>query len=100
MMTPRPRQLGYIGLTVADLHEWESFAVDVLGLESSGRGPDGCLYLTNDYYHHRFILHEGRQPDIAYVGWEVFSQTELDALTERLTRAGTVISEPSHAERK
>jgi biphenyl-2,3-diol 1,2-dioxygenase len=97
---PSVRQLGYVGLTVKNLKEWESFATEVLALESRGRGPDGCLYLTNDSYHHRLILHEGSQDDLAYAGWEVFSEAELDAISERLTRIGAVITEPSRAEKK
>jgi 2,3-dihydroxybiphenyl 1,2-dioxygenase len=100
MTTPTIRQLGYVGLTVTDLGEWESFATEVLGLESNGRGADGCLYLTNDSYHHRLILHQGNRPDIAYVGWEVFSEAEMEATTERLARAGAIITKPGIDERK
>ena len=29
-------QLGYVGLSVSNVEEWEHFATDVLGLETNG----------------------------------------------------------------
>ena len=45
-------QLGYLGLSVSDLDQWEQFAAHVLGLQPNGRDPDGSLFLRMDEYHH------------------------------------------------
>jgi 2,3-dihydroxyethylbenzene 1,2-dioxygenase len=53
-------QLGYMGLRVVYTAQWEEFAANVLGLQTSGREADGSLYLRMDEYHHCFILHPHR----------------------------------------
>ncbi|GIT02098.1 MAG: hypothetical protein CM1200mP27_07230 [Chloroflexota bacterium] len=36
-------QLGYVGLGVSNIEEWEHFATDILGLESNGVDEEGNL---------------------------------------------------------
>ena len=36
-------QLGYLGIGVRDVDEWERFATGVLGLQANGRGSDGSF---------------------------------------------------------
>ena len=38
-------QLGYLGLDVTSLANWESFATEVLGLQVAANNPDGALCL-------------------------------------------------------
>jgi biphenyl-2,3-diol 1,2-dioxygenase len=85
-------QLGYLGLSVRDLNQWEQFAAQVLGLQPNGRDPDGSLFLRMDEYHHRFILHPTGKDDLAYVGWEVATEQALDAMAEQLRQAGTSVT--------
>lgn len=77
-------QLGYLGLGVSDVSGWESFAGDLLGLQSNGRAADGTLYLRMDEQHHRLAVHPGGHDDIAYAGWEVRDEASLRALAEQL----------------
>jgi biphenyl-2,3-diol 1,2-dioxygenase len=84
-------QLGYLGLSIRDLNQWEAFATQVLGLQSNGRDADGSLFLRMDEYHHRFIVHPTGKDDLAYIGWEVATEQAMEALTEQLRRAGVPV---------
>jgi len=81
-------QLGYLGLTVSNLEEWQRFATELLGLQVAGKAPDGSLYLRMDENHHRFILQNGDADDVAFVGWEVADQQALQELASKLKGAG------------
>jgi biphenyl-2,3-diol 1,2-dioxygenase len=81
-------QLGYLGLSVSKLGEWEKFATTVLGLQLAGKTDDGALLLRMDEYHHRFIVSEGPEDDLAFAGWEVPSQPALMELADQIKAAG------------
>ena len=57
-------QLGYVGLGVSNVEEWEHFATDVLGLQSNGIDDDGNLSLRMDEYSHRFIIQPTGKEDV------------------------------------
>ena len=79
-------QLGYLGLSVSNVDEWERFAGQVLGLQGNGRDADGSLFLRMDEYHHRFIVHPTGKDDIAYFGWEVPTEEALQAMAAQAHR--------------
>ena len=81
-------QLGYLGLSVSKLGEWEKFATNVLGLQLAGKTDDGAVLLRMDEYHHRFIVSEGPENDLAFAGWEVPSQPALSELADQIRAAG------------
>lgn len=87
------RQLGYLGLEVSDLPRWEKFAVDLLGLEPARRGADGSLALRLDGHEQRIVLHPGPADDLAYLGFELGNDAELEALGAELVRAGASVTE-------
>jgi 2,3-dihydroxybiphenyl 1,2-dioxygenase len=80
-------RLGYLGFEVRDLAVWETFAVDVLGLEVGAR-DGGTFDLRCDDRAARFFVAQGPADDVAFFGWEVDDDAALDALTERLRGAG------------
>jgi 2,3-dihydroxybiphenyl 1,2-dioxygenase len=84
-------QLGYLGLSVSNVDEWERFAGQILGLQANGRDADGSLFLRMDEYHHRFIVHPTGKDDLAYIGWEVATEEALQALAAQLTAAGVEV---------
>ncbi|MGO9265143.1 MAG: VOC family protein [Candidatus Binataceae bacterium] len=86
-------QLGYLGLNVKDLVEWERFATGILGLQSAGNAPDGSLYLRMDEHHHRFILQQNPADDLAFIGWEVTDQPALRELTAQLQADGAEVAD-------
>ncbi len=81
----RVAQLGYIGLGVSNVDEWEQFATGVLGLQAHTRDPDGSLLLRMDDYHHRFIVSPGDADDLTLVGWEVADEETLTAMGDQLS---------------
>ncbi len=85
-------QLGYLGLSVRDLNQWEQFAAQVLGLQPNGYDPDGALFLRMDDYHHRVIVHPTGNDDLAYIGWEVATEEGLEAMAAQLERAGVSVT--------
>jgi 2,3-dihydroxybiphenyl 1,2-dioxygenase len=84
-------QLGYLGLSVSNVDDWERFATGILGLQSNGREADGSLFLRMDEYHHRFIVHPTGKDDLAYIGWEVATEEALQAMAAQLTAAGVAV---------
>jgi len=65
-------QLGYLAFEVSDLSAWESFIVDVLGLEIASRSPGGfTVAMPGDDHAHRFVITEGPADDLITVGLEV-----------------------------
>lgn len=91
-------QLGYLGLSVSNVDEWERFAAQVLGLQPNGRDDDGSLFLRMDEYHHRFSVHPNGNDDLAYIGWEVADEHALQAIAEQLKAAGTEVTPGTTAE--
>ena len=70
-------QLGYVGLSVSNVEEWEHFATDVLGLQSNGIDSDGNLSLRMDEYSQRFIIQPTGKDDVGFVGWQVTDEPAL-----------------------
>jgi 2,3-dihydroxybiphenyl 1,2-dioxygenase len=89
--------LGYLGLGVKDLDVWESFATEILGMQSGGRTNDGRLLLRMDEYTYRLALHRDESDDIIYAGWEVADGPALREIAERLRGIGVEVS-PGTAE--
>jgi biphenyl-2,3-diol 1,2-dioxygenase len=81
-------QLGYLGLSVSNLGDWEKFATEVLGLQLAGKAEDGSLLLRMDEYHHRFIVSAGGADDLAFAGWEVPNQPSLMELAAQIRATG------------
>jgi len=88
-------RLGYLGFEVSNPPAWERFAVEGLGLVVSERRADGSLALRMDDQAQRIVLSPGTRDDLAYVGFEVESETSLQQLSENLTRAGFATTKAS-----
>ncbi len=80
-------QLGYLGLNVSDLGEWERFATELLGLAVVDKTPQG-FFMRMDEYHHRFIVQQNSDDDVAFIGWEVADQHALQQLERQLNADG------------
>ena len=85
-------QLGYLGIGVRDLGEWQNYATGVLGLGVSEQQGDGRLLLGMDGHHHRFELLDDGRDDIAYIGWQTESAEDLAAIATRLQQAGIAVT--------
>jgi 2,3-dihydroxybiphenyl 1,2-dioxygenase len=92
-------QLGYLGLNVSNLAEWERFATELLGLEVVDKTAQS-FFMRMDEYHHRFIVQEGSEDDVAYIGWEVADERALQELERQLKNDGVEIVHGSAEEAK
>ena len=86
-------QLGYIGLGVSRLPEWEEFVTNVLGLQIFDRSSNGTVYCRMDERMYRLALHPGGNDDLAYVGWEVADDESLSIISKRLRDAGIKVTD-------
>ncbi len=91
-------QLGYLGLGVSHVDDWERFATHVLDLQANGRDDDGTLFWRMDEYHGRFNLHPNGNDDVAYIGWEVADKRDLHTGAEQLSAAGVEVQPGTAAE--
>jgi extradiol dioxygenase len=87
------RQLGYLGFAVSDLAAWERIAVGALGLAPLETNEEGVLYLRMDERHHRVCLRAADEDRLLYIGWQVDSAADMEAMAGRLTKAGVNVSE-------
>ena len=86
----RVSNLGYFGVTTTDPERWCRFATDVLGLM---RVKDSAeMLLRMDGYAWRIAVAAGEKDDIAYAGFEVQGQRELEALVKHLTASGVIVT--------
>ena len=91
-------QLGYLGIGVRDVDEWERFATGVLGLQANGRSSDGSLFLRMDEYHHRFVIQPNGNDDVAYIGWQATNEGSMQEIAERLNAAGVEVHQGTSSE--
>ncbi len=94
----RVTQLGYVGLGVSNVEEWEHFATDLLGLESNGVDADGNLSLRMDENHHRFIIQPTGKDDLEFVGWQVTDEQALREMAEQLQQSGIEVADGTDEE--
>jgi len=93
------KQLGYVGLNVGDIEAWRRLAGSVLGLEV--REPGGAgepVYMRLDEHHHRLAFFPSDRDEFAYIGWEVSSAADLDALADRLSARGIEVRQGTDEE--
>jgi 2,3-dihydroxybiphenyl 1,2-dioxygenase len=94
------RSLGYLELGVASLERWQSFALDILGMQVGVRHADGSVGMRIDDHEQRLVLRESTQDELLTYGWEVGSEGDLAALVAHLRAGGHEVTEGSLAERR
>lgn len=85
--------LGYIGFEVPDVDTWTVFLAEVVGLMPGEECSDGSPTFRHDAYAQRFILTEGPDDDVGFVGWEVKDASALDAMRSKLEAAGVKVTQ-------
>jgi 2,3-dihydroxybiphenyl 1,2-dioxygenase len=98
-------QLAYVGLGVADIDPWLPLLSDVLGMEvdTDGRTADGggerllCRY---DHHAARLLLHRDTSDDVAFLGWQVDTPSDLDTLGDTIAATGIDVNQGSAEESK
>ncbi|MGV0879769.1 VOC family protein [Martelella sp. FLE1502] len=79
--------LGYMGINSKKLGDWEGFATDLLGMQKVDQGGPMRMFRMDDRKQRLIVTGEGEE-DLAFMGWEVASPADLEALAARLENAG------------
>ena len=87
------RALGYIGLQSARLSDWSAYATSLLGMQTVDATRDAQSFRMDDRKQRLIVSHAAGE-DLGFVGWEVASGAELDALASRLDDAGVAVKRP------
>lgn len=88
---PRVRQLAYVGFAVQAPDAWLRFGIDVLGLMPA-HPADGSGRLRIDDRHWRIAVEAGSQDDLAFIGLEVATEAEVEAIAQRMESRGFAVT--------
>lgn len=80
--------LAYLGFRSPNFEQWRSFGPDILGLMRTEDGDDGAVRLRVDDAAWRIQIHPGEEDEVAYLGWAVESERDLEVYASRLADAG------------
>ena len=88
--------LGYLCIASSDPTRWESFAVDLLGMDVGRREADGTLALRMDELEQRVLIVPGADDDLVAAGWHFETADALDRYVQELASRG-IRTEPGDA---
>jgi 2,3-dihydroxybiphenyl 1,2-dioxygenase len=88
------RALAYIGVAVEDPQAWLRFGCDVLGFMPAAK-QDGEDRLRIDERSWRIAVEKGATNDLAFIGYEVTGEEELEAMFRKLLALGIKVTEGS-----
>ena len=90
------RGLGYIGIDVADLEAWRTYA-ELLGTQVISRA-DGLRMKVDDRPYRAIVRSSQNSEGLAFAGWELPDAAALEAAATELVAAGRTIEVASAAE--
>lgn len=82
-------ELGYLGIGVSDIDAWRSYASDILGVEVVDN--EGGIDLRYDDKAWRLSLRPSGEDDVVFLGFEVDSIQNLEALAAHLASMGVSV---------
>ena len=92
--------LGYVGLEVADLAAWRSYATSFLGLMEASHS-DAELRLRADVRAWRISVSQGKADDLAFAGFEVRDAASLASVCDALKAVGlAAVSDAAMAQKR
>ncbi|MFV0387025.1 VOC family protein [Paracoccus sp. (in: a-proteobacteria)] len=83
--------LGYIGIRSSRTADWDHFATGLLGMQRVD-GSRGSRAFRMDDRKQRLLVTDDGDDGLDFMGWEVNSPAELDALAGRLENAGVAVT--------
>ena len=83
--------LGYIGVQSSRTEDWTDFATGLLGMQKIDAGGKARAFRMDDRKQRLIVSHEDTE-GLAFLGWEVASLANLDALASRLENAGVPVT--------
>lgn len=90
-----PASLGYFVVGATDLHAWQRFAVDIVGMQATA--IDGALVLRLDAQAQRMVISADQEDDLLAVGWAYNDDIALRAAIAQLQYHGLAPVEGSAA---
>lgn len=85
---PLISNLGYLCIAASDLTRWESFAVDLLGMQVGRREQGRLLAMRMDEYEQRILIEQGDDDDLVAVGWKFDTAGALETYVHELAQRG------------
>lgn len=79
--------LGYLGVRSDKLDDWSAFAGGLLGMQEIDRGGNALAFRMDDRKQRLVVSHEPGET-LAFMGWEVETQDDLQLYAARLADAG------------
>lgn len=73
----RYKKLGYVALNVSDVERTTDFALNVVGLDAAGEGPEGARFLRCTSDHHSLVLYQG-EPGFKRAAWELEDEESVE----------------------
>lgn len=80
--------LAYLGVNSPRSEDWRRFGAGFLGAELAEDGPDGSVRLRVDDAPWRIQIHPAAEDSVAYFGWAVDHEEDLEVVVESLAAAG------------
>jgi 2,3-dihydroxybiphenyl 1,2-dioxygenase len=90
------KSLGYIGIRSAQLDDWSDLATRLLGMQQVDRST-GTRAFRMDDRKQRFVVGQGRDEGLGFLGWEVEERSDLQTLAGRLEAHGVAVTACSPA---
>ena len=84
------KSLGYLGVASGRAGEWDRFATRLLGMQRVDDAAGVQAYRMDDHAQ-RLIIEPSAREGLAYIGWEVESPADLEALSKRLIDGGHAV---------
>lgn len=94
----RYKRLGYVALNVTDLDRSRAFYIDKVGLTGEPSANGDAVFLRCSARHHDISLHQGAEPGLKRVGWEMESDIALEAARQHFDELGLQIVAVSDSE--
>ncbi|MEC9341217.1 MAG: VOC family protein [Pseudomonadota bacterium] len=89
--------MGYLGVTVPDIAQWEDYGTRLVGAEVAEKSDDTLKLRIDDHYS-RINVHKADKPGIAYTGWDVGTVESLNEARGVLDDLGIAYHEASRDE--
>jgi len=82
------KSLAYVGVNSPRAEDWRRFGTSFLGAELAQDGPDGAVRLRVDDAAWRLEIHPAEEDSVAFFGWAVDHEEDLDRVADKLAAAG------------
>ena len=88
--------LGYIGIRSTRVSDWDEFATRLLGMQQVDSGGSVRAFRMDDRKQRLIVTGDGTE-GLYFMGWEVATPDELDAMAGRLENAGIPVTQEGSA---